>query len=55
LPLLTKERIRRAAQLTETLNLDIDASEVTFETEGIEKLHRAVEGLYYRLARLFKT
>ena len=55
LPLLTKERIRRAAQLTETLNLDIDASEVTFETEGIEKLRRAVEGLYYRLARLFKT
>jgi hypothetical protein len=54
LPLLTKERIRRATQLAETLNLDIDASEITFETEGIEKLHRAIEGVHYRLARLFK-
>jgi len=54
LPLLTKERIRRATQLAETLNLDIDATEITFETEGIEKLFHAVEGVYYRLARLFK-
>ena len=55
LPLLTRERIRRATQLAETLSLDIDATEVTFETEGIEKLFHAVEGVYYRLARLFKT
>lgn len=54
LPLLTRERIRRATQLAETLNLDIDATEITFETEGIEKLFHAVEGVYYRLARLFK-
>lgn len=55
LPLLTRERIRRATQLAETLSLDIDATEITFETEGIEKLFHAVEGVYYRLARLFKT
>ncbi len=54
LPLLTHERIRRATQISQNLTLDIDASEVTFETEGIVELFQAIEGVYRRLARLFK-
>lgn len=54
LSLLTTERIRRATQLSGDLSLDLDAAEVTFETEGLDKLYVAVEGLFVRLARLFK-
>lgn len=54
LGLLTVERIRRATQLSTDLAIDLDATEVTFETEGLEGLFRAVQGLYERLARLFK-
>lgn len=54
LSLLTTERIRRATQLSSDLSLDLDATEVTFETEGLDKLYTAVEGLFARLARLFK-
>ena len=52
LPRLTVERIRRAAQLNEDLALDLDAAEVTIDTEGIDGLRRSVEGLHKRLARL---
>ncbi len=54
LSLLIGERIRRATQLSSDLSLDLDASEVSFETEGLDKLFPVVEGLYQRLARLFK-
>lgn len=54
LTLLTAERIRRATQLSHDLAMDLDAGEVTFETEGVEKLFRAVQELFERLARLFK-
>ncbi len=49
LPRLTVERIRRATQLNNDLALDLDATEVTMETEGIENLHQSVRGLYKRL------
>ncbi|MBI4467174.1 MAG: hypothetical protein HY656_07100 [Acidobacteria bacterium] len=54
LSLLTLERIRRATQLSTDLSIDLDAAEVSFETEGLEKLWGAVRGLSERLARLFK-
>ena len=54
LSVLTTERVRRTTQLCQDLGLDLDATEVTFETEGLEGLFRAVEGLFVRLARLFK-
>jgi len=49
LPRLTVERIRRASQLNNDLALDLDAAEVTIETEGIENLRQSVRGLYKRL------
>lgn len=54
LSLLTAERIRRATKLSTDLSIDLDATEVTFETEGLPALFRAVQGFYERLARLFK-
>ena len=54
LPLLTADRIRRAAQINKDLALDLDASELTSETEGIEELFRFVEDLFKRLAPIFK-
>ena len=54
LGLLTTERIRRATQLTGDLSIDLDSTEVTFETEGLDKLFAAIQGLYERLARLFR-
>ena len=54
LPLLTADRIRRAAQINKDLALDLDASEVTSETEGIEELFRFVGHLFQRLAHMFK-
>ena len=49
LPRLTVERIRRATQLNSDLALDLDATEITMETEGIENLRQSVRGLYKRL------
>ena len=49
LPRLTVERIRRATQLNNYLALDLDATEITMETEGIENLRQSVRGLYKRL------
>lgn len=49
LPRLTVERIRRATQLNNDLALDLDATEITMETEGIENLRQSVRGLYKRL------
>lgn len=54
LPLLAAERLRRATQLNHNLTGDLDASEITIETEGLEQLQKSVEGLHNRLAPLFK-
>lgn len=51
---LTTERIQHVTDLSRELSTDLDASEVTFETEGLEKLFSATQGLYNRLARLFR-
>jgi hypothetical protein len=52
--LLTEERVRRATQLTKALTSDLDSCEVTDGTIGTGDLFRAIEGLYQRLAGLFK-
>jgi hypothetical protein len=53
--LLTEERVRRATQLSNALTSDLDSQEVTDGTTGAADLFRAIEGLYQRLAGLFKT
>ncbi len=52
--LLTEERVRRATQLSKALASDLDSHEVTDGTTGTADLFRAIEGLYQRLAGLFK-
>ena len=52
--LLTDERVRRATQLSKALASDMDSHEVTDGTPGAADLFRAIEGLYQRLAGLFK-
>lgn len=51
---LSAERIRRIGQLAGELSNDLDATEVTFETEGLEGLFQSVQGLFNRLSRLFR-
>jgi len=53
--LLTEERVRRGTQLSEALASDLDSHEVTDGTTGAADLFRAIEGLYQRLADLFKN
>jgi hypothetical protein len=52
--LLTEERVRRATQLSKAIASDLDSHEVTDGTTGAGDLFRAIEGLYKRLADLFK-
>jgi hypothetical protein len=52
--LLSEERVRRATQLSKALASDLDSHEVTDGTIGAADLFRAIEGLYQRLAGLFK-
>jgi hypothetical protein len=54
LPLLTSERIRRAAQLGDAIVSDLTANEVGRETPGIERLYAAVNRMHQLLAELFK-
>jgi hypothetical protein len=54
LPLLTEERIRRTAQLCQNLTGDLEAVEVTYESEGLPELNHAVGSLHKLLAQLFK-
>lgn len=53
--LLADERVRRATQLSKALASDLDSHEVTDGTTGLADLFRAIEGLYQRLAGLFKN
>lgn len=55
LPLLITDRVQRATRLNQEISLDVDAQEVSQETEGIESLFDAVSRLQRRLARLCKT
>jgi hypothetical protein len=52
--LLTEERVRRATQLSKAIASDLDSHEVTDGTTGAGDLFRAIEGLYKRLAAVFK-
>ena len=54
LPLLTAERIRRAAQLSNAIAADLATHEVTCETAGIDEFFRAVGRVYQSLEVLFK-
>jgi hypothetical protein len=54
LPLITSERIRRATQLSIAITTDLAARQVSRETAGMRELFQAVEGLYPRVADLFK-
>ena len=47
LGILQEERVRRAAQISRDLSLDLD-------TAGLADLFRAIEGLHGRLAPLFR-
>jgi hypothetical protein len=53
LPALAAQRVHRATQLMSDLSLDLQASEVTAETEGVGELRRAVDDLHRRLELLF--
>jgi len=54
LPLITSERIRRATQLSLAITTDLAARQVTRETTGMREFYQAVEGLYPRVANLFR-
>lgn len=53
LSLLTAERIRRGAQLSNDLAADLETGEVTRNAEGIAELYDAAARLYKRLGQLF--
>lgn len=54
LPLLTSERIRRAAQLGNAIVSDLTSHEVTRETPGVDQLYDAVQRMHRLLADLLK-
>ncbi len=54
LGILSEERVRRAAQIAKDLTLDLESQDLGLETEGLANLFHAIEGLYGRLAPLFK-
>ena len=54
LPLITSERIRRWTQLNIDLTSDLETHTVTRETAGMHEFFQALEGLYSRVAVLFR-
>jgi hypothetical protein len=52
---LSADRVRRATQIAKDLTIDLQAMEVDFETEGLEELLHAVEGLRQCLTPMFKA
>ena len=54
LGILQEERVRRAAQIARDLTLDLESQDLGLETEGLANLFHAFEGLYGRLAPLFR-
>jgi hypothetical protein len=55
LPLLTTERIRRAAQLGNAIVSDLTSHEVTRETPGLDQLFQAVQRMHQLLADLLQV
>lgn len=55
LPLLTSERIRRAAQLSKAIVSDLTAHQVTRETPGVHELYSATQHICQLLAGLLET
>ncbi len=53
LPLLVRERVRRAVQLCATVAEDLKGNEITADTVGIEALYHATRQLAHDLAALF--
>ncbi len=53
LPLLVRERVRRAVQLCATVTQDLRGNEITAETVGIEALYHSTRQLAHDLAALF--
>jgi hypothetical protein len=53
LPMLTLERVRRGTQIANDLTLDLDSTDITFDTPGLDGLFGAVQGLYEKLAHVF--
>jgi hypothetical protein len=54
IPLLTTERIRRAAQLGDAIVCDLTTHEVNRETPGIDRFFASVHRMHQLLADLFK-
>ena len=51
---LSADRVRRATQITKDLTIDLQSLEVDFDTQGLEELFYAIEGLRERLIPLFR-
>jgi hypothetical protein len=49
LPLLTTQRVRRAAQLARDLSLDLENMDITVETDGLRDLYQTVGQLNRKL------
>jgi hypothetical protein len=54
LDILSGERVRRATQITRDLTTDLESLELGLETEGLDQLFQAVDGLYRRLMPMFR-
>ncbi len=54
LPIMSAERVKRAAQICNDLSLDLQSIEIGLETPGIVELYNAVDDLRRRLATLLK-
>ena len=54
LPMLTLERVRRGTQIANDLTLDLDSTDISFDTPGLEGLLGAVQGLHEKLAHLLR-
>ena len=54
LSILSRERVRRATQITTDLTVDLESLELGFETEGLESLFHAIQRLHERLTPQFK-
>jgi hypothetical protein len=46
--------VRRAAQISRDLTLDLESMDLELDTAGLADLFHAIEGLYRRLAPLFR-
>ena len=54
LDVLSKERVRRATQISRDLRIDLESLELSIDTEGLPELFQAIESLHERLAPLFR-